>query len=84
MRASERAQMMQKARCVQTTEKIKVQRRQPSIPSVSQGGWQAASLFRNLCQSASQNLSEKNVAVLTAPSFLERFCEADWRNSETM
>ena len=36
-----------------------------------------------LRQSASQNLSEKNVAVLTAPSFLERFCEADWRNSET-
>ena len=40
-------------------------------------------LFRNLRQSASQNLSEKNIAVLTAPSFLERFCEADWHNSET-
>ena len=66
---------------VVTTEKIKVQRRRPSIPSVSQGGWRAASLFWNLRQSASQNLSKKNIAVLTAPSFLERFCEADWRNS---
>ena len=66
-----------------TTEKIKVQRPLPSIPSVCQGGRRAASLFGNLRQSASQNLSEKNVAVLTAPSFLERFCEADWRNSET-
>ena len=65
------------------TEKIKVQRPQPSIPSVSQGGRPAASLFRNSRQSASQNLSKKNIAVLTAPSFLERFCEADWRNSET-
>ena len=65
------------------TEKIKVQRPRPSIPSVSQGGRRAAFLFRNLRQSASQNLSENNVAVLTAPSFLERFCEADWRNSET-
>ena len=36
-----------------------------------------------LCQSASQNLSEQNIAVLTAPSFLEMFCKADWRNSET-
>ena len=55
------------------TEKIKVQRRRPSIPSVSQGGWRAASLFRNLRKSASQNLSEKNVAVLTAPSFWKGF-----------
>ena len=69
--------------CVMSTEKIKVQRQRPFIPSVSQGGRRAASLFRNLRQSASQNLSEKNVAVLTAPSFLKRFCEADWRNSET-
>ena len=66
------------------TEKIKVQRPRPSILPVSQGGRRAASLFRNLRQLASQNLSEQNVAVLTAPSFLERFCEADWRNSETM
>ena len=36
----------------------------------------------NLRQSASQNFSEKNVAVSTAPSFLEKFCEADWRNSQ--
>ena len=68
---------------VSPTEKIKVQRPLPSILSVSQGGRRATFLFRNLRQSASQNLSEKNVAVLTAPSFLERFCEADWRNSET-
>ena len=66
-----------------TTENIKVQRRRPSIPSVSQGDWRAASLFRNLRQSASQNLSEKIIDVLTASSFLERFCEADWHNSET-
>ena len=66
-----------------TTEKIIVQRLRLLIPSVSQGGRRVASLFRNLRKSASQNLSEKNVAVLTAPSFLERFCEADWRNSET-
>ena len=70
-------------RLVLSTEKIKVQRQQPSIPSVSQGSGRVAFLFRNLLQSASQNLSEKNVAVLTAPSFLERFCEADCRNSET-
>ena len=67
----------------QTTEKIKMQRLRLLIPSVSQGGRPVASLFRNLRQSASQNLSKKNVAVLTAPSFLERFCEADWHNSET-
>ena len=59
------------------TEKIKVQRPRPSIPSESQGGRREASLFQNLRQSASQNLSEKNIAVLTAQSFLERFCEAD-------
>ena len=66
-----------------STEKIKVQRPRPSIPSVRHGGWRAASLLRNFRRSDSQNLSEKNVAVLTAPSFLERFCEADWHNSET-
>ena len=46
-----------------------MQRLRLLIPSVSQG----------ICANQpSQNLSEKNVAVLTAPSFLERFCEADW------
>ena len=36
---------------VAVTEKIKVQRPRPSIPSVSQGGRRVASLFRNLRQS---------------------------------
>ena len=36
-----------------------------------------------LRQSASQNLSKRNGAVLTAPFLLARFREADWRNSET-
>ena len=36
-----------KSLLLSTTEKIKVQRLRPSMPSVSQGGWRAASLFRN-------------------------------------
>ena len=83
LKRQEKGKDGEKEREGEPTEKIKVQRPRPSIPSVSQGGWREASLFRNLRQSASQNLSEKNVAVLTAPSFLERFCEADWCNSET-
>ena len=55
-----------------------------AINTVCKPRWRLWNYFvSELRQSASQNLSKKNVALLTAPSFLERFCEANWCNSET-